>query len=46
MNNFFYESSSDIRYPGQGVLERRKQNLKNGIQVEKEIWDKVLTLKG
>jgi len=34
-----------IRYPGEGVLARRKNNLKNGISIEKEIWDQILELR-
>lgn len=37
-------SESDIRYPGQETLKRRKENMKYGIPVEKEIWEKVNSL--
>lgn len=30
-----------IRYPGQGTLMRRQENLKNGIPVNEEIWEKI-----
>jgi 3-dehydro-L-gulonate 2-dehydrogenase len=38
------ENINEIRYPGKGVLERRKKNLVDGIKVEKEIWEKILIL--
>ncbi len=40
------ENSNSIRYPGEGVFARRKKNLKNGIPIEKEIWDTILKFKG
>jgi 3-dehydro-L-gulonate 2-dehydrogenase len=33
-----------IRYPGESVLRIRKENLKNGIPVNQEIWEKILSL--
>lgn len=33
-----------VRYPGQGTLIRRKENLKNGIPVNEEIWKKICEL--
>ena len=33
-----------IMYPGQRVVETRKNNLENGIPVEEEIWKEVLAL--
>jgi 3-dehydro-L-gulonate 2-dehydrogenase len=33
-----------IMYPGQRVVETRKENLENGIPVEEEIWKEVLAL--
>ena len=33
-----------IRYPGQGTLLRRKENLENGIPVNEEIWKKICEL--
>jgi len=40
------ERPGSIRYPGQGVLKRRNNNLKNSILVKKIIWEKVLNLEG
>ena len=47
LNNFKHcnkHENYDIKYPGQMTLNRRRENLKHGIPVEKEIWDKVLEL--
>lgn len=33
-----------VRYPGQGTLIRRRENLKNGIPVNEEIWKKICEL--
>jgi 3-dehydro-L-gulonate 2-dehydrogenase len=33
-----------IRYPGEFVVNVRKENLKNGIPVNKEVWKKILSL--
>lgn len=33
-----------IRYPGESVIKYRKENLANGIPVNKVIWEKVLAL--
>ncbi|MCK5457398.1 MAG: 3-dehydro-L-gulonate 2-dehydrogenase, partial [Melioribacteraceae bacterium] len=44
LNNFkeiSRQGSNSIRYPGQGVLERRKNNLRDGIPIEKEIWEMI-----
>lgn len=38
------EENCDIKYPGQMTLIRRRDSQKNGIPVEKEIWDKVLEM--
>ena len=47
LNNFKVHSDEDaIKYPGEGVYKRRKENLKNGIPIEKEIWDTILNFKG
>jgi len=35
------EEGSDIRYPGEATLRRRKENLEKGIPLEEEIWEKV-----
>ena len=34
----------EILYPGERVLKTRKENLLNGIPVNKIFWDKILTL--
>lgn len=39
------DGNSSVKYPGQGTLERRKNNIKNGVLVEKVIWEKILQLK-
>lgn len=36
--------SSKIRYPGENVVKLRNENLKNGIPVNKESWEKILRL--
>ena len=30
-----------VRYPGQGTLLHRQENMKNGIPVNEEIWEKI-----
>ena len=35
---------SDVRYPGEGTLARRHENLKHGVPVDKDTWEHVLTL--
>lgn len=45
-NRVSSEKPGSVRYPGQGTLERRNNNLKNGIFIEKVIWEKVINLKG
>jgi 3-dehydro-L-gulonate 2-dehydrogenase len=37
-------SSSKIRYPGENVVKLRNENLKNGIPVNMENWEKILSL--
>lgn len=37
--------NTNIKYPGEETLKRRKHNLENGIPVEKEIFEKVINLK-
>ncbi|RYZ24853.1 MAG: 3-dehydro-L-gulonate 2-dehydrogenase [Chitinophagaceae bacterium] len=34
-----------VRFPGEGVLQRRRENLQHGIPVLKTIWQEVLALK-
>jgi 3-dehydro-L-gulonate 2-dehydrogenase len=36
--------NTKIRYPGESVLRIRAENLKNGIPVNKDIWEKILSL--
>jgi 3-dehydro-L-gulonate 2-dehydrogenase len=38
------QSGGSVRYPGQRVLEVRKENLANGIPVEPSIWHEVQKL--
>jgi 3-dehydro-L-gulonate 2-dehydrogenase len=33
-----------IRYPGESVIKIREENLNNGIPVNKDIWEKILSL--
>lgn len=33
-----------IRYPGENIIKTRKQNLENGIPVDRGLWDKILSL--
>ena len=36
--------NSKIRYPGENVVAIRDENLKNGIPVSREIWEKIVKL--
>ncbi|MCX6320269.1 MAG: 3-dehydro-L-gulonate 2-dehydrogenase [Bacteroidia bacterium] len=36
--------TTKIRYPGENVVHVRNENLKNGIPVNKQIWEKILSL--
>ena len=38
------EGVSEIRYPGQGMLATREDNLANGIPVDPDLWAEVLAL--
>lgn len=38
------ESASEIRYPGENVVKVREENLKNGIPVNKTVWETILAL--
>jgi 3-dehydro-L-gulonate 2-dehydrogenase len=38
------DDSKKILYPGERVLQTRKNNLANGMQVMKKVWDEVLQL--
>ena len=38
------DDKKQIIYPGQRVLEIRKQNLQHGIPVLKEVWDEIIEL--
>jgi 3-dehydro-L-gulonate 2-dehydrogenase len=33
-----------IRYPGESVVRIREENLKNGIPINRDIWEKILSL--
>ncbi len=37
-------ATAKIRYPGENIVRTRQANLKNGIPVNREIWDKILSL--
>lgn len=39
------ENDSLIRYPGERVIQTREENFKTGIPVNKEIWEKIVSLK-
>ncbi|RYZ52651.1 MAG: 2,3-diketo-L-gulonate reductase, partial [Chitinophagaceae bacterium] len=34
-----------VRYPGEGVLQRRKENSENGIPVLASVWEQIRKLK-
>ena len=36
--------NSKIRYPGENVINIKNENLKNGIPVTREIWEKIVSL--
>ncbi len=38
------DPQNPVRYPGERVLQTRKGNLKDGIPVNKEAWERILTL--
>ena len=38
------DDAARVRYPGQGMLAARKENLKKGIPVDLEIWQTILNL--
>ena len=38
------KDTSKVRYPGQGMLAIRKENLEKGIPVDSELWQKVLKM--
>jgi 3-dehydro-L-gulonate 2-dehydrogenase len=38
------DAGSKIRYPGENVASIREENLRNGIPVMREIWEKILSL--
>jgi 3-dehydro-L-gulonate 2-dehydrogenase len=33
-----------VRYPGQGMLATRRENLRTGIPVESELWQKIQSM--
>jgi len=39
------DGGKQVRFPGEGVLQRRKENLQNGIPVLQSTWQEVLRLK-
>lgn len=38
------DMETDVRYPGEGVVRTRKENLKNGIPVNRSVWEEILKL--
>jgi 3-dehydro-L-gulonate 2-dehydrogenase len=40
------EESVNVQYPGEGALLRRAENLRLGIRVDEEIWERVLAMSG
>lgn len=38
------KNKNEIRYPGERVIQIRKNNLKDGIPVNKNIWKEIMTL--
>lgn len=38
------ESGTEIRYPGENIVKVREENRKNGIPVNKDVWEKILCL--
>ncbi len=38
------QGGNDVRYPGEHTLKIREENTKNGIPVDKKMWDKVKSL--
>lgn len=38
------DENTKIRYPGEKVVDIRNENLKNGIPVRKDIWEKIVNL--
>ena len=43
-NSIPVNASEKIRYPGESVVRIREENLKNGIPVNVDIWEKILSL--
>ena len=38
------DDTSEILYPGQRVLQRRRENLAKGIPVDKVVWDRIVDM--
>lgn len=38
------DGASDVRYPGEGMLARRRESLARGISVDAELWNRVLDM--
>lgn len=38
------EQNEPVRYPGEGMLQTRQDNLKNGIPVDEDYWQEVLEM--
>ncbi len=43
-NSRSVDPGAEIRYPGQGVLQRRQQNQQQGIPVDEKIWAEIQAL--
>jgi 3-dehydro-L-gulonate 2-dehydrogenase len=38
------DADTKIRYPGESILKSRQDNLKNGIPVKQDVWEKICSL--
>ena len=49
MLEFYLSAEKDgnepLSYPGERIIKTKNENLKNGIEINKEIWKKVISLK-
>ncbi len=36
----------ELSYPGERITKTKQYNLKNGIEINDEIWNRVLALRG
>jgi 3-dehydro-L-gulonate 2-dehydrogenase len=35
------DASRPVHYPGEGTLERRRRNMEHGVEVERELWERI-----